>query len=113
MYGSVLIGLLATKRPLKPLNAILLGPPIQQAFQALEEGGPYTLLLRVGEHCDGGSLPELRVLTAPVVQIHIQNSIIIKPKIAPSEATNITIPTHSSKHQNCHREYHQMGVSLM
>jgi len=54
--------------------------------------------LRVSGHCDGGG-PEQRVLTAPVVEIHIQIPIIIKPKVAQTEATNITISTHSSKHQ--------------
>jgi hypothetical protein len=48
-----------------------------------------------------------------MVKRHIQISIIIKLKIAPTEAAYITISTHSSKHQNCHRGYHQVAVSLL
>jgi hypothetical protein len=61
------------------------------------------LPLRDGGHRDGGPLPELRVLTAPMVKSYIQIPLIVKPEIAQTEATYITIPTHSSKHQNCHR----------
>ena len=51
--------------------------------------------MRNGGHRDGGPLPELRVLTAPMVESHIQIPIIVEPKIVLKEATYIDHYTYT------------------
>ncbi len=56
------------------------------------------LPIRNGGHRDGGPLPELKVLAAPMVKSHIQIPLIVKLEIAPTKAIYITISTHTSEH---------------
>ncbi len=75
---------------------------LDELLKLSKEAHRENLRMGKGGHRDGGPLLELRVLMAPMVKRHIQISIIIKLKIAPTEATYITIPIYPSKHLNRH-----------
>ena len=71
---------------------------LDELWKLSKEAPRAHLPIRNGGYRDGGPLPELRVLAAPMVKSHIQIPLIVKLEIAPMKATYITISTHTSKH---------------